>query len=182
MVGPSLTPIQAESANTHKGAAVKSCGAERLCCISIIELNASENGLALQLTTADGKTTFDSNSDKFTDVKGFKTTAQQGLRAKDISANTNTVDKKDAQPGDMILLTAPANHVAIYSQTEPTRKLTYGNLQGNNPSEVKTTGDWSNYTRDGRGRSIKYNPDTKHAHRWKVLSSTQPQPPQNPQQ
>jgi hypothetical protein len=32
MVGPSLTPIQAELANTHKGAAVKSCGAERCSC------------------------------------------------------------------------------------------------------------------------------------------------------
>jgi len=42
MVGPSLTPIQAELANTHKGAVVKSYGAERLCCISINELNASE--------------------------------------------------------------------------------------------------------------------------------------------
>jgi hypothetical protein len=42
MEGPSLTPIQAELVNTHKGAVVKSCGAERLCCISIIELNASE--------------------------------------------------------------------------------------------------------------------------------------------
>ena len=42
MEGPSLTPIQAELANTYRGAVVKSCGAERLCCISIIELNASE--------------------------------------------------------------------------------------------------------------------------------------------
>lgn len=42
MEGPSLTPIQTGSVNTHKGAVVKSYGAERLCGISITELNANE--------------------------------------------------------------------------------------------------------------------------------------------
>ena len=42
MVGPSLTPIQTELVNTHKGAVVKSYGAERLCGMSKTELNASE--------------------------------------------------------------------------------------------------------------------------------------------
>jgi len=143
---------------------------------------ASENGLSLQLTTADGKKKFDSNSDKFTNTKQFKTSAQQGLFAKDISANTNTVGKKDAQSGDMVILTKPANHVVIYSQMEPNRKVTYGNLVGGKPSEVKTDRrDWTNITRDSNGTVYKYNPDTQHAHRWKVLQSTQPQPPQNPQ-
>ena len=138
---------------------------------------ASENGLSLQLTTADGKKTFDSNSDAFSSTKQFKTVAQQGMLAKDISANTNTLDKKDAQAGDMIILAKPANHIAIFSQTQPVRKLTYGNLAGNNAIEVKTTGDWSNATTDSRGRTMSYVPDRKTAHRWKVLQNKQPKQP-----
>ena len=42
MEGPSLTPIQTELVNTHKGAVVKSYGTERLCGMSKTELNASE--------------------------------------------------------------------------------------------------------------------------------------------
>ena len=144
---------------------------------------ASENGLSLQLTTADGKTTFDSNSDDFTSTNQFKRSAQQGLRAIDISANTYTVEKKDAQSGDMVILTKPANHVVIYDQINPKKTVAYGNLVGGKASPVVVgKWDWTNIIRDSNGTVYKYNPDTKHAHRWKALKITQTQPPQNPSQ
>lgn len=43
MVEPSLKTVQADSANTCKGASVKSCGAERLQGVSKTELNESES-------------------------------------------------------------------------------------------------------------------------------------------
>ncbi|MBS4042284.1 MAG: RHS repeat-associated core domain-containing protein, partial [Chitinophagaceae bacterium] len=136
---------------------------------------ASANGLSLQLTTTNGKKTFDSNSDDFTSTKQFKSSAQQGIFAKDISANTNTVDKKDAQAGDMVLLTKPANHIVIYDQVNPKKTVAYGNLAGRNPLPVVIgRWDWTNITQDNNGTVYKYNPDTKHAHRWKVLQRKQP--------
>jgi RHS repeat-associated protein len=155
--------------------------------LSVLIDYASANGLPLDISTADGKT-FDSNSDKYNSVDDYKNGysvngKKEGgvlpnVGAKDISSNTQIIDKKEAQSGDMIILTAPADHIANYSQITPERKLTYGNLNTNDntPSQVKTTNDWSNATKEGDrpgrpGRPIKYNPDTKHAHRWKVLMS-----------
>jgi len=135
---------------------------------------ASENGLALQLQTSDGKTTFDSNSDDFSSVKGFTSAVLPTIQAKDIGANTFTLPKTDAQPGDMMILTAPHNHIAAYSDVNsPTdvyqRNLVYGNLDGGKPTNLKKTGDWSNSTSGG----IKYTPDKKTAHRWNVLRPKQ---------
>jgi RHS repeat-associated protein len=123
---------------------------------------ASENGLALQLSTSDGKTTFNSNSDDFTSVKDFTKTVLPGIQAKDINANTFTVPKTDAQPGDMMIRTAPHNHIAAYSDVNsPTdvtqRNLVYGNLSGGKPTNLKKTQDWSNSSSGG----IKYAPDKK---------------------
>jgi hypothetical protein len=140
---------------------------------------ASENGLPLQISTKEGQV-FDSNSDNYNNVSEFKNgyTNDNGekvqgvlpsVQAKDISSNTYTVDKKDAQCGDMIILTKPCDHIVNYSQITPERKLTYGNLTGNNPSEVKTTNDWSNSKVDGRGRPMVYSPNKKVVHRWKVI-------------
>ena len=133
-----------------------------------------QNGLALQFSTSDGKTTFDSNSDDFTSVKGFTSAVLPKIQAKDIATNTFTVPKTDAQPGDMMILTAPHNHIAAYSDVNsPTdvtqRNLVYGNLSGGKPTNLIKTRDWSNSTSGG----IKYAPDKKTAHRWKVLQPKQ---------
>jgi RHS repeat-associated protein len=135
---------------------------------------ASENGLALQLQTSDGKTTFDSNSDDFSSTKDFTSAVLPKIQAKDIEANTFTLPKTEAQPGDMMILTAPHNHIAAYSdvnsKTDVTqRNLVYGNLVGGKPTNLKKTQDWSNSTSGG----IKYAPDKKTAHRWNVLQPAQ---------
>ena len=132
---------------------------------------ASENGLPLQLQTSDGKNTFNSNSDDFSDVKGFTTTVLNTMQAKDIASNTFTLHKTDAQPGDMMILTSPHDHIAAYSdinsKTDVTqRNLVYGNLLGGKPTNLVKTQDWSNSTSGG----IKYAPDKKTAHRWNVLN------------
>ena len=137
--------------------------------VSILVGYASENGLPLQLTTSDGKTTFDSNSDNFNNVTDYKSAVTSGISADDIPSNTFSVDKSDKQTGDMILLTKPVNHVASYSSVNP-NKLTYGNLTDDGVSTtVKTTGDWSNANTDALDRKIKYYPDKKHVNRWNVL-------------
>ena len=133
---------------------------------------ASENGLPLQLQTADGKTTFDSNSDDYSSVSSFKSAALPGLQAKDIDVNTFTLPKSDASPGDMMIITAPVNHIAMYSdvnsKTDVTkRNLIYGNLSGGKPTNLKKTQDWSNSTSGG----IKYSPNKMTAHRWNVLNT-----------
>jgi RHS repeat-associated protein len=135
---------------------------------------ASENGLALQLSTSDGKTTFDSNSDDFTSVKGFTSAVLPKIQAKDIDANTFTIRKTDAQPGDMMILTAPHNHIVAYSEINSRtdveqRFLIYGNLTDGKATRLKRTQDWTNNTSGG----IKYAPDKKTAHRWKVLQPKQ---------
>ena len=141
---------------------------------------ASENGLSLQISTADGAS-FDSNSDDYNSVRDFKNgyTNDDGkkvdgvlpnVQARDISSNTYTLNKSDAQPGDMIIMTKPFDHIANYSQITPKRELTYGNLSGGRPAPVKTTPyDWSNSTVDDFGRPMIYNPNRKVVHRWKVL-------------
>jgi hypothetical protein len=137
--------------------------------LSILIGYASDNGLPLQLTTADGKTTFDSNSDNFNTVTDYQSAVTSGISANDIPSNTFSVDKSDKQTGDMILLTKPVNHVASYSSVNP-NKLTYGNLTDDGVSTtVKTTGDWSNASTDAYNRKIQYYPDKKHVNRWNVL-------------
>ena len=132
---------------------------------------ASENGLALQLQTEDGKTVFNSNSDDYSSIDDYKAAVLPGLQADDISSNTFEVLKKDAQSGDMMILTAPHNHIAAYSDIDsPTdvekRNLVYGNLSGEGkPTGLKKTQDWSNSTSGG----IKYKPNKNTAHRWNVL-------------
>lgn len=131
---------------------------------------ANENGLSLSLTDSEGNTTFDSNSDAFNNVEEFTTAVKGSLTAKDIPANTFSVDKSNKQVGDMIILTAPVDHIAIFSSINP-GKLTYGNLNSDNTAtELKTTGDWSNASHDARNRAISYSPDKKHVNRWDALS------------
>jgi RHS repeat-associated protein len=150
--------------------------------LSVLVGYASENGLALQLNSADGKTTFDSNSDSYNSVGEFLngTKETKGVLSLstangDIKSNTFSLDKANKQPGDMIILEKPAGHVASYSSNNT---LTYGNQDGNkNPTSVVTTGDWSNSNADRQGRPMSYYPDKAHVNRWLVLA-TRPQAPQ----
>lgn len=131
---------------------------------------ANENGLSLSLTDSEGNTTFDSNSDAFNNAEEFTTAVKGSLTAKDIPANTFSVDKSNKQVGDMIILSAPVDHIAIFSSINP-GKLTYGNLNSDNTAtELKTTGDWSNASHDARNMAISYSPDKKHVNRWDALS------------
>jgi hypothetical protein len=151
--------------------------------LNVIIDYASENGLPLQISTKDG-TTFDSNSDNYNSVPEFKNgyTNNDGqkiqgvlpnVQARDINTNTFTLNKSDAQPGDMIIMTKPSDHIANYSQITPNRELTYGNTTDGRPSAVKTSHyDWSNSTVDGKGRPMVYNPNRSQVHRWKILRNT----------
>jgi len=132
---------------------------------------ASENGLALQLSSANGKTIFDSNSDKYKNVKQFTSDVNGGLAANDISSNTFIVAKSDKQAGDIVIVTSPYHHIANYSSVNP-NKLTYGNYYSreNKPGIVKTETDWSNSSQDGNHNKIVYYPDMKHVNRWNVLN------------
>ena len=70
----------------------------------------------------------------------------------------------------MVILTAPHNHIAVYSdissKSDPwQRSLIYGNLTNGKPTGLKKTHDWSYNTSGG----IKYDPDKKTVHRWEVL-------------
>ncbi|VBB44335.1 hypothetical protein TRIP_D250064 [uncultured Paludibacter sp.] len=147
--------------------------------LSVLIDYASENGLALQISNANGDT-FDSNSDNYNSVSEYKNGYKNddgnrvdgvlpNVQARDISTNTFTINKTDVQPGDMIILTAPANHIVNYSQVAPKKKITYGNLSNGKPSAVETHNDWTHITQDSRGVIYKYLPNAKTAHRWKIL-------------
>jgi len=152
--------------------------------LSVIIDYASENGLALQISTANG-TSFDSNSDNYNSVSDYKNGYKNddgqrvggvlpSVQATDISANTFDVNKRDAQSGDMIIMTKPANHIVNISQTSPNVQLTYGNIG----RPVQTTADWSRYRNDPSGVTYterttgvtyQYSPNNRTVHRWKFL-------------
>jgi len=144
--------------------------------LSVIIDYASENGLPLEISTANG-TTFDSNSDSYNSVDEFKNgyTNDNGVDvsgvlpsvgSKDIPTNTFELSKSVVQPGDMTILSAPAGHIVNYSQTEPVRRLTYGNIG----APVTTTKDWTGIT-SSRGVPYIYVPNNKTVHRWNVLKN-----------
>ena len=149
--------------------------------LNVIIDYASENGLSLQISTADG-TSFDSNSDNYNSISDYKNGYKNddgqivggvlpNVQARDISSNTFTLNKSDAQSGDMIIMSKPFDHIANYSQITPKRELTYGNLSEGSHAPVSTSHyDWSNSTVDGRGRPMVYNPNRRVVHRWKVLN------------
>ena len=152
--------------------------------LSVLIDYASENGLPLKLSKADG-TTFDSNSDKFNSVDDYKNGYNVGkgqkeggvlpnIQAVDIASNSFEVSKSNAQTGDMIILTKPHDHIVNISQTNPIR-LTYGNIG----KPVTNTADWTKYRNDAsgvtytdsRGVTYQYNPNNKTVHRWNVLNT-----------
>lgn len=152
--------------------------------LSVLIDYASENGLPLQLSKADG-TTFDSNSDKYNSVDDYKSgysvskDKKEGgvlpnIQAVDIASNSFEVNKTNAQAGDMMILTLPHDHIVNISQTNPTR-LTYGNIG----KPVENTADWTKYRNDpsgvtytdSRGVTYQYNPNNKTVHRWNVLQT-----------
>ena len=129
---------------------------------------ASEEGLPLKLFSSSGDV-YDSASDDYNSVEDYKNGSKEtsgvlSLSAQDIHVNTQIIDKKLRQPGDLIILTRPANHIVNVLDINPT-KLIYGNLKNGKPTSAKITDDWSNITAGG----YKYFPDNKHVHRWKMF-------------
>lgn len=137
--------------------------------LSLLIDYSSQEGLPLELKSKTGKS-YISYSEKYFSTNGYKQSIFSILGSADVSFNTFTVDKKtEAIVGDMIILTAPYGHIAIYSKIKGGRKLSYGNLateDGNTiVPPITTKNDWSDSTSGG----LKYDPDTQKAHRWNVL-------------
>jgi RHS repeat-associated protein len=153
--------------------------------LTVLVEYASQNGLELQLTSADGKTSFDSNSDDYNSVGDFLngTRNAEGKRVPgalslsvangDIQANTFSINNTERQPGDMVILTQPAGHVMSYS-SRSTNELIYGSQDADyNPIAVKGNGDrWTFNDYDGSGRPLRRYPDKSHVNRWNVLNIT----------
>ena len=153
--------------------------------LTILVEYASQNGLELQLTSAEGKRTFDSNSDDYNSVGDFLNGKRnaEGKRVPgalslsvangDIQANTFNVNNSERQPGDMVILTQPAGHVMSYS-SKSTNELIYGSQDASyNPIAVRSNGDrWTFRDTDGSGRPLLRYPDKNHVNRWNVLNIT----------
>lgn len=125
---------------------------------------ASENGLPLQLSSADGKVAFDSNSDKYNSVGEFKKDALT-LGSQDISSNTFGLNRDSKQAGDMSILVKPAGHIVVHNGGTGSG-ITYGNLRGGKASAVESFSyDWTQKDYPG----YEYLKDRKTVYRWKVL-------------
>lgn len=116
--------------------------------------------MALTLTSADGKTSFDYNS-----VKDYKTDVLT-LDYQDISANTNPIDRSEKQTGDMAIITQPYGHIVIYNGSG----LTYGNLAGGKAAKLsRSKFDWTSQPSTSGGVNIKYLKNRNVIYRWKAL-------------
>ena len=133
---------------------------------------ASENGLPLPLKSVSGKV-FDPTSDSYHDADGFKkaVTGDGGLRAADVKANTYNVDREDRQAGDMVIITAPWDHIVAYSDRE---SIVYGNFNSSTKTAVPPVGrpDWTQKAKFSRdGQKMIYYPNNQTVHRWNFLKT-----------
>ena len=136
--------------------------------ISVLIDYASENGLPLKLLSL-SKAVFDSTSDSYNSIEDFKKGNKKvkgalSLTAKDIKMNTFIISKEESEPGDMIILTRPCDHIMNILSKAPA-KLIYGNLQNGLPTTPEIHKDWT----DKNIQSMEYYPGRKFAHRWIFL-------------
>lgn len=161
---------------------------------------ASENGLPLNLTNAQGNA-FDASSTSYTSTDQYLNDVRVNIRAKDLTLNTYNIDQSETKSGDLEILhysinegkKVNFNHVVIFldfNKDKPLKSpIVWGNLNTADESGTPLTGSQSNWA-----RSTTYNDGTKNKFsifsgdqnsRWNMLNPstmTTPEPTPAPTQ